>query len=488
MKKHLAVIACCLLLHVLRAQQAIVSLSDTGGTVISKLIYGHFAEHLGRCIYDGFYRNGKIRMDIVSALKKIQVPVLRWPGGCFADQYHWKDGIGDKSKRPVRINANWGMVKEDNSFGTDEYLQLCKLLSAEPYIAGNVGTGSPQELKDWVEYLNYQKKRNVSFVGIGNESWDCGGNMNAQFYSDQYKQFASFLPDYSGTRLKKIAVGPYKEDYQWTETVMKNIPSDKLWGLSLHYYVFMDGFGRKGSATEFSETEYFLSMKKTLFIDELISKHSAIMDKYDPQKKVALVVDEWGIWTDVEKGTNPDFLFQQNSLRDALIAATTLNIFNNHADRVKMANLAQTVNVLQALILTKGDSMLLTPTYYVFDMFKVHQDAKLLPLHIATPFYENANESVAAVSGSASMDSSGVTHITLVNIDAGKDVPVLLGNLHYTRIEGRILSSGSLNDINTFSNPSHLAAKDWKGFEKKENGTTVILPAKSVCLLTAFPK
>lgn len=468
--------------------RATVSPEPDSGVIINKNIYGHFAEHLGRCIYDGIYRNGRIRMDVVNALKKIQAPVLRWPGGCFADQYHWRDGIGEKGKRPVRVNTNWGMVKEDNSFGTDEFLQLCKLLNCEPYIAGNVGTGSPQEMKEWVEFLNYRKKYHVSFIGVGNESWDCGGGMTAQYYSDQYKQFASFLPDYPGTKLKKIASGAYKDDYHWTETLMKNIPLEKLWGISLHYYVFMDGFNHKGSATKFSESEYFMSMKKTLYMDELIRKHAAVMDQYDPGKKVALVVDEWGIWTEVEKNTNENFLFQQNSLRDALIAATTLNIFNNHADRVRMANLAQTVNVLQALILTKSDSMLLTPTYHVFDLYKVHQGAKLLPLHIVSPFYKNGADSIAAVSVSASIDSNGATHITFVNLDATKDIRVELEGPPLGKIEGKILTSKALTDINTFANPSKIGINEWKGFEQTENKTVVLLPAKSVCLLSGFQK
>ncbi|HRH59695.1 MAG TPA: alpha-L-arabinofuranosidase C-terminal domain-containing protein, partial [Chitinophagaceae bacterium] len=356
------------------AQVEIIPDSKPSNLIINKNIYGHFAEHLGRCIYDGFWadsalkvqKNDRIRLDVVEALKKINMPLLRWPGGCFADEYHWSDGIGVRSARPKRVNTTWGMVIEDNSFGTDEFLKLCGLIGCEPYVAGNVGTGTPQEMANWIEYLNYngnstladmRKKNghaapyNVSYWGVGNESWGCGGDMTPAFYADQYKRYRSFCESYPGTELKPIASGSNSDDYNWTETCMKNIPSWSMWGLSMHYYTIADGWNHKGSASSFDEDIYFKSMKQCLRMEELIRKHTAIMDKYDPEKKVALAVDEWGIWTDVEPGTNGAFLYQQNSMRDALIAATTLNIFNNHCDRVRMACLAQTVNVLQALIL-----------------------------------------------------------------------------------------------------------------------------------------
>ncbi|HEX4851888.1 MAG TPA: alpha-L-arabinofuranosidase C-terminal domain-containing protein, partial [Puia sp.] len=338
---------------------------------ISKNIYGHFSEHLGRCIYDGFWIDSnvhvhakdRIRLDVVQALKNIHCPLLRWPGGCFADQYHWTDGIGPREKRPKRVNTTWGMVTEDNSFGTQEFLELCELIGCEPYLAGNVGTGSPQEMSNWIEYLNFDgnsqwanerranghdKPYKVSFWGVGNESWGCGGAMTASFYSDQYKRYAEFCKNYPGAPLKKIASGSNVDDYNWTEVSMKNIPLHMMWGISLHYYTLAGNWQHKGSATNFGEEEYFKAVKNSLFMNELIQKHSEIMDKYDPEKKVSLCVDEWGIWTDVEPGTNPAFLYQQNSMRDAIIAASTLNIFNNHAERVRLACLAQTVNVLQS--------------------------------------------------------------------------------------------------------------------------------------------
>ncbi|WP_240755209.1 alpha-N-arabinofuranosidase [Pedobacter sp. SYP-B3415] len=479
------------------------------GTVISRHIYGQFAEHLGRCIYDGFWidpklpvpRQGRIRMDIVNALRKIRIPNLRWPGGCFADEYHWRDGIGTPKNRAKMVNTNWGGVVEDNSFGTHEFLELCKLLNCEPYISGNVGSGTPEEMSKWVEYLNFDgqspmanlRKQNghpepykVSFWGVGNESWGCGGNMTAQFYSDQYRRFATFAKDYPNAKLKKIAAGASDFDYNWTETMMKNV-GRRMWGLSLHYYTVPTGnWNKKGSATNFSEEEYFNTMERCLRMEELVTKHSAIMDRYDPERKVALVVDEWGIWTDVEPGTNPGFLYQQNSMRDALIAASTLNIFNNHAERVKMANLAQTVNVLQSLILTRGAKMLLTPTYHVFDLFKHHHDGKLLPVRLSAPDYRLNGKSIPSLNASASVDKDGVVHVTLVNLDPSREIILAsdfgAGSRAFTA--GKILSSESVTDVNTFEKPETVIVREFNAVAKKGNGYEVKVPAHAVVMLT----
>lgn len=477
--------------------------------IISRHIYGQFAEHLGRSIYDGFWvdknlavqKQGRIRLDIVEALKKIKIPNLRWPGGCFADEYHWRDGIGSAKDRPKMVNTNWGGVVEDNSFGTHEFLELCKLLNCEPYISANVGSGTPEEMSKWVEYLNFDglspmtqlRKTNghaepykVSFLGVGNESWGCGGNMTAEYYSNEYRRYATFAKDYGDAKLKKIAAGASDFDYNWTETAMKNI-GNRMWGLSLHYYTLPTGnWGKKGAATGFSEQEYFNTMERCLRMEELVTKHSAIMDKYDPKKNVALVVDEWGIWTDVEPGTNPGFLYQQNSLRDALIAASTLNIFNNHAERVKMANLAQTVNVLQSLILTNKEKMLLTPTYYIFDMYKVHQDAKLLPVKFIAPDYELNGKKIPAINVSASKDAAGVIHISLVNLDATKAINLKadLGSLQWNTVEGEILTSGNVNDINTFELPNQVQLAKFDKASKNGSQLSVQLPAHAVVTLT----
>jgi alpha-N-arabinofuranosidase len=485
-----------------------VTIGSGSELTISRHIYGQFAEHLGRGIYDGFWvdkslpvpKQDRIRLDVVAALKEIKIPNLRWPGGCFADEYHWRDGIGPTAKRPRMVNTNWGGVTEDNSFGTHEFLKLCELLGCEPYIAANVGSGTVEEMSKWIEYVNSNstssvvqiRKENghpapykVSFWGIGNESWGCGGNMTAEFYADQFKRYASFAKNYPGVPLKKIASGPNSDDYNWTEVCMKNIPASLMYGLSLHYYTIPTGeWGHKGSATSFSEQEYFNTMKNCLKMDEMVTKHSAIMDKYDPAKKVALVVDEWGVWTDPEPG-NHGVLYQQNSLRDALIAGSTLNIFNNHCDRVKMAALAQTVNVLQALILTDKDKMLLTPTYYVFDMYKVHQDAKYLPIKINSPDYEVDGKKLKAVNVSASQDNAGKVHISFVNLDIHNAVKVSADtkDINWSRVKGQVLTSANVTDVNTFTQSGKVQLHDFTDAKKENNQLVVVLPAKSVVTL-----
>lgn len=491
--------------------QQIVQLSinsNAAKNIIDRNIYGHFSEHLGRCIYDGFWVNDsmnipkkdRIRLDVVEALKKIKIPNLRWPGGCFADEYHWRDGIGPRSQRPKMVNTNWGGVTEDNSFGTNEFLELCSLLNCEPYIAGNVGSGTVEEMAKWVEYLNFDgespmanlRKQNghpqpykVKYWGVGNESWGCGGNMTPEFYSDQYKRYATYARNYPGTPLKRIASGANSADYKWTETMMKNVGASRMWGLSLHYYTVPTGnWRKKGSATSFDEKEYFNTMKNCLYMEELVTKHSAIMDKYDSAKRVALVVDEWGIWTDIEPGTNPGFLYQQNSLRDALIAATTLNIFNNHSDRVRVANLAQTVNVLQALILTQGNKMLLTPTYYVFDLYKIHQDAKFIPVQFESPDYSVGDQKIPALNISASKDSLGAIHISLVNLDPSKNLTIKAAlDDNWKTVTGQILTSKNLTDINTFDKPVNVKSTMFNKAKKEGNNLIVELPAQSVVVL-----
>jgi alpha-N-arabinofuranosidase len=486
--------------------QATLTVTDTSTRVISRFIYGHFAEDLGRCIYDGFWvgdsvkvpRKDRIRLDVVDALKRIKVPDLRWPGGCFADQYHWSDGIGPRSQRPVRVNTTWGMIPDDNSFGTHEFLELCGLIGCEPYIAGNVGSGTPAEMENWLEYLNYggksalsaQRAANghpapykVSFWGVGNESWGCGGSMTPEFYTDQFRRYKEFCKDYPGTQLKKIASGPNSDDYHWTEVCMQRISASDMYALSMHYYTVVGDWDHKGSATNFGEDNYITAFLKCVYMDTLIRKHSAIMDKYDPAKRVALAVDEWGIWTDPEPGTNPAFLYQQNSLRDALIAATTLNIFNNHSDRVRMANLAQAVNVLQALILTKGARMVLTPTYHVFDLYKVHQDARWIPLALNSPDYTYNGKSIPAVNASASRDKEGRMHISLVNLDPSKTVTITAQGLQASTVTGQVLTSAHFTDVNTFENPNKVKPVAFTGAQLSGGNLSATLPPASIVVL-----
>ena len=492
------------------AQQNTITVNTSNAKyTISKNIYGHFAEHLGHCIYGGFYvgdtssipnTNG-VRNDIIAALKKLQIPNLRWPGGCFADTYHWKDGIGPKDKRPAMVNKWWGGVTEDNSFGTHDFLNMCELLGAEPYLSGNVGSGTVQELADWVQYTNFKGKspmsdlrkqngRNepwkVKLWGIGNEAWGCGGNMKPEYYADEYRKYATFIADWENTGgLLRIASGASDADYNWTETLMKNIPLNMLGGIAMHHYSVLD-WNKKGSAVEFSEEQYFGIMKQALLMEELVTKHAAIMDKYDPQQKIALVVDEWGGWYDVESGTNPGFLYQQNTIRDAMIAGVTLNIFNNHANRVRVANLAQCVNVLQAVILTNKEKMILTPTYYVMEMYKVHQNAILLPLTITGNDYILDGQKLPAISSSASKDSTGTIHVSLVNIDPmhAQKITLNIGTEKLTGATGRILTSKKLQDYNSFADPEKIKPAIFKDFALDKNIITITLPATSVVVLT----
>jgi alpha-L-arabinofuranosidase len=491
------------------AQQATIAVhASEAELTINKNIYGHFAEHLGHCIYDGIYvgeGNSKIpntqgvRNDIIDALKKLKVPNLRWPGGCFADTYHWQDGIGPKANRPKMVNVWWGGVTEDNSFGTHDFLNMCEAIGASPYLAGNVGSGTVKELSDWVNYVNFdgvspmstlrkqngrEKPWSVSMWGVGNEAWGCGGNMAVEYYANIYRQYATFMTDWSNSsKLFRIASGANEADYHWTEVLMRDIPHHMLDGVALHHYSTVT-WNTKGSAINFSEEQYFATIKSALWMEELVTRHSTIMDKYDPKKKIALVVDEWGGWYNVEEGTNPGFLYQQNTMRDAMIAGTTLNIFNNHADRVRVANLAQTVNVLQAVILTKEEKMILTPTYHVMEMYNVHQDAKLIPLSLKTGDYVLGKEKLPAVSASASINKDGVTHITLVNIDAktAQDVNLTLDS-KYKTVVGRILTSTKLQDYNSFDTPEKIKPTSFKGASLKENTLNVKIPPFSVVVL-----
>ncbi len=492
----------------LMSQNSITLRPDPSSPVISRHIYGHFAEHLGRCIYDGFYVGEKntsipnkdgVRLDVVDALKKLKIPNLRWPGGCFADTYHWKDGIGPKEKRPTIVNVWWGGVTETNAFGTHDFLNMCEMLGTEPYLTGNVGSGTVQEMADWVQYVNFSgqspmsdlrrtngrdKPWKVKFWGVGNEAWGCGGNMRAEYYADEYRKYATFISDWDRSGgLFRIASGANSSDYHWTEVLMKNIPLQLLDAVALHHYAVID-WNKKGSATKFSEEEYFITMEKALLMDSLVTKHARIMDKYDPQKKVALFVDEWGAWYEVEPGTNPGFLFQQNTIRDAMVAGVTLNIFNNHADRVRMANIAQAVNVLQAVVLTEGNKLLLTPTYHVMEMFNVHQDAKLVPLDVKSGDYSFQGKKLPSISASASIDSSNRMHISLVNINAKQNQEVRITvDKTSKKVSGRILHSPQLQDHNTFANLQAISPKTFNSFKVDKNVLVVNLPAHSVVVL-----
>ncbi len=478
-----------------------------GEEKISKYIYGHFSEHLGHCIYGGLWVGREssvpntrgIRNDIVEALRRVNVPVLRWPGGCFADEYHWQDGIGPYVGRPSMVNTHWGGVTENNHFGTHEFMDLCEQLGCEPYICGNVGSGTVREMQQWVEYLALDGKSPMSdlrrangredpwairFWGVGNESWGCGGHMRPEFYADQYRRYATYCRDFSQSRLYKIACGASDTNYNWTEVLMRE--AGRFFdGLSLHYYTVPGTWAAKGSATQFDEGEWFTTLRKALLMDDLITQHSSIMDRYDPEKRVGLVVDEWGTWYDVEPGTPPGFLYQQNSLRDALVAGVTLNIFNNHCKRVYMANIAQTINVLQAMVLTEGDGMVLTPTYHVFEMYKVHQGATLLPTDINCAPYEHGDESIPAISASASRDDEGTVHLSLCNLNPGGEMSISceLRGMKPTSVTGRVLTAEAINTHNTFEHPESVMPVTFDGATLTRNVVQLVLPAKSIVVL-----
>ncbi|MEO7394268.1 MAG: alpha-L-arabinofuranosidase C-terminal domain-containing protein [Chitinophagaceae bacterium] len=491
------------------AQNTVVINADQGKEIINKNIYGHFAEHLGHCIYDGFYvgdTNKKIpnkdgvRLDVINVLKKLKVPVLRWPGGCFADTYHWRDGIGPKNKRPAMLNVWWGGVTEDNSFGTHDFLNMCELLGTEPYLSGNIGSGTVQELSDWVKYVDHKEGSSpmpilraqngrkepwhVKYWGVGNEAWGCGGNMKPEYYINIYRQYATFMNAGGTDNLFRIASGANSSDYNWTEVLMRDIPQNMIEGIALHHYAVID-WNKKSSATAFTDQEYFTTMMRACLMEELIQRHTTIMDKYDPTKKIALIVDEWGGWYDVEPGTNAGFLYQQNTMRDAMIAGVTLNIFNNHCDRVRMANLAQTINVLQAVILTDGEKMILTPTYHVMEMYNVHQDATMLPVSISSNDYTMGTEKLKAISISASRNKKGATHISLVNIDAinKQEIKIDVRGINATSVTGRILTSEKLQNYNSFNNPEKIKPAPFNSASMSNNTLKLTVPPFSVVVL-----
>jgi alpha-N-arabinofuranosidase len=490
---------------------SIIIKTQDGKDTISRYIYGQFAEHLGRCIYDGIWvgenssipNTRGIRNDVVAALKEINVPVLRWPGGCFADTYHWKEGIGPKDKRPPMINMFWGGVTEDNNFGTHEFLDLCGQLGAEPYLAVNVGSGTVEDAADWIEYVNSDKdspmtrlrKENgrstpwdVKFWGIGNENWGCGGNMDASFYADLYKKFSTYCwVDY------KVASGGLNDDPNWTETIMSKTMHQQqlIQGYSYHHYTVCHTWEHKGSAVNFDEKEWFLTVSKNMEMEKNLMQHIAIMDKYDPEKKIGLMADEWGNWYDPEPGSDMGLLYQQNTLRDAITASIYLNVFNNHCDRVKMANIAQVVNVLQSMLLTQGDKLVKTPSFYVFKMYNVHHDALMLPLEITSENYSSGDQSIPTLSASASKNRNGEINVTVANVNPSKVANTLLlldTKVQFDVVKAEVITAEQMNALNDFDKNEAVNIREFKNYKLKGTELTAELPAKSVVLLTLKTK
>lgn len=485
--------------------------ADLPGAVVNRNIYGHFAEHLGRGIYDGVWvgpdspipNTRGIRNDVLAALKALDIPVLRWPGGCFADEYHWKDGIGPREKRPAMINTHWGGVVENNHFGTHEFMDLIELLGTEAYISGNVGSGSVQEMMEWVEYLTSgantptanlrrqngrDKPWRVRYFGVGNESWGCGGNMRPEYYADQFRRYNTFIKNYDRANpVYRVACGANGGNLNWTEVLM-GMAGRQMNGLSLHYYTLPTGnWSAKGSATTFGEDQWFSTLSRTLQMDGIITRHAAIMDKTDAGKRVGLVVDEWGTWYDVDPGTDPGFLYQQNTLRDAIGAALNFHIFHRHADRVVMANIAQTVNVLQAMILTDKEKMLRTPTYWVFEMFKVHQGGTFLPVELESPDYVFGEGKIPVVSASATRAADGsASHLSLANTSLVQPVTltVKLAGITPATVAGRMLTAAAMNAHNTFAAPDSVRPTAFNGATLTGDTLVIHLPAKAVVVVT----
>jgi alpha-N-arabinofuranosidase len=467
--------------------------TEKSGAKIDRNLFGQFAEHLGKGIYEGIWvgedskipNTRGIRNDVVKALKEIKVPSIRYPGGCFADEYHWRNGIG--VKRKVTLNPNWGGVIEPNTFGTHEFMDFIGQIGSEAFISVNVGSGTPQEAADWFEYLttdqptDLAKERaanghpapyKIAFLGIGNESWDCGGNMTAETYLGEYKKYNRFVRNFNPAQQQKdkmlsIAVGPGGGEprfMEWTEVMMKGW-KDHTWswdmqGLSLHNYTVVN-WEDKHKSVGFGEKEYAEILSKTLEMGNLIDSHATIMDKYDPEKKIALVVDEWGAWYAPLPGSNPGFLYQQNSQRDAILAALNINIFARRADRVRMANIAQMINVLQAMILTDNEKMLLTPTYHVFKMYLPFQDATFTPVNFDAGTYKHAGMTLPRVDAIAAKDKNGKLWVEITNVDPNRAVEIDLNTIGMTAksASGETLTAPKVDSINTFDKPNTVMPK-----------------------------
>ena len=509
MKRYLALLATLCCVCAVTAQPVEVHILDraTDQPMIAPEIYGQFSEHLGTCIYGGLWvgedseipNEDGYRTDVLEALKALKVPVLRWPGGCFADEYHWRDGIGPKENRPRMVNSNWGGTIEDNSFGTHEFLNLCEKLGCEPYISGNVGSGSVEELAKWVEYMTAdngpmaeERKKNgrekpwrVKYLGVGNESWGCGGSMRPEYYSDLYRRYATYCRNFNDNRLYKIASGASDYDFNWTEVLLKQI-GHRMDGLSLHYYTVKGWQGSKGSAMSFSTDEYYETLGKALEIEPVIRRHIALMDAADPQKRIGLLVDEWGTWFDEEPGTVRGHLYQQNTMRDAMVAALTFNVFHRYADRITMANIAQIANVLQAMVLTRGDEMVLTPTYHAFWLYRPHQGATFIPTTCsASERQVTKTRSVPEVSVTASRDKAGKIHLSIVNPELEKEQTLLIAfdALQPKTVSGEMLHADSIDAYNEFGTAPRVGVKPFKGAKITKAGIELKLPAASILTL-----
>jgi alpha-L-arabinofuranosidase len=485
--------------------------ADKPGPTIDKNIYGQFAEHLGRGIYEGIWvgegspipNTHGLRNDVLRALKDLRVPVVRWPGGCYADQYHWKDGIGPRSQRKKTINASWGGVIEDNAFGTHEFFDLVEQLGADAYVSLNVGTGSPEEMAEWIEYMTSAsdstlanlRRRNgrkdpwrVHYLGVGNEAWGCGGSMSPEYYTDVYKRFATFIKTPDDNRPVIVASGGMNHETNWTQQLLGNVKESwtlRMDGISHHYYTLPTGqWARKGSALGFPEEEWFSALFRTLEVRGILANNVRVMNQLDKAKKVGFFLDEWGTWYDSAEGASQSSLFQQNSMRDAVLAALNFHVFHEFAERLRMTNIAQMVNVLQAMILTDGPRMLLTPTYHAFHLYRPFQGARHIPAAVrGAPEYRQGAQAIPKISATAGLGSDGKLYLALVNTHPrdGEQVRVD-GSRPITRAIGRMLAGSSLDAHNTFAEPNRVrpTAVELAG---AKGSLEVTLPARSILVV-----
>ncbi|WP_267347068.1 alpha-L-arabinofuranosidase C-terminal domain-containing protein [Sphingomonas sp. GM_Shp_2] len=496
---------------------------DRTGPTIAPEIYGQFVEHLGRGVYEGIWvgddrsipNTRGIRNDVVAALRQVKVPAIRWPGGCFADGYHWRDGIGPRSKRPQSINASWGNTPDRNAFGTHEFMDFLDQVGAKPFVSVNLGSGSVREADEWLRYMTAPLESaagaeraangrsdpwSVPYIGVGNESWGCGGNMTPETYAAQYRQYAANLRTFHGESGRLIAVGADTDDYEWTEKVMAGamkwrpnpsplalvIDRPLMWGLSLHFYTFTgNSWAAKGRNIGFNRDDWAKALGRAHLTDEMIRRHSAIMDRYDPKKEVALVVDEWGAWFDSERDA-PSALYLESTLRDAVIAGLSLNIFNAHADRVRMANIAQMVNVIQSLVLTRGKEMVVTPTWHVFDMYKVHQGATQVAVDVSTPDYVEGTTRLPTLNASASRDAAGKVHLSIVNLDPGRAAPVeaVLAGITRRQVTASTITADRIDRRIEFGKEDPFVPQAISDLSIAGDRLTLVVPPRSVTMVT----
>jgi alpha-N-arabinofuranosidase len=498
------------------SKKAVVHADREIGTVRPDF-HSHFAEHLGSCTYGGIWvgKNSPIpnidgfRKATVEYLKELGVPVLRWPGGCFADDYHWRDGIGPASKRPRRVNIHWGKYTEDNSFGTHEFLAFCRLIGAEPYLAANVGTGTPQEMRDWIEYCNYPKGSaladeraangspepfNVRYWGVGNELWGCGGNYRAEDAAREYRRFATFARAVGGNQVYLVGCGPSGNDARWTRGFMDTLAGGLTPnGYSMHYYE-----GGSLPPEQFTPEAMYQQFNTFPRVEQAVTAQRTLLDGYDPNRRIGLFLDEWGVWdrlTDNSKGR----LWQQSTMRSGVAAALGLNVFNRIADKLYMCNIAQIVNVLQSVLLTdgpEGKNCVRTTTYYAFMLFKPHRGNTAVEVETDAPRLTDFGgrggrggrggqpEPPPDMSLSASRQGSKMV-LSFVNPrhDVDMDVDCALRGATAKSGTAQILHDSDINAYNGFDNPDRIVIKSHE-VAVEVGRVRITLPSMSVATVT----